>query len=377
MMISFSPTVKLEKALRQLQTQLVEASSRINSITGEEKAYLNRCALISNVGASTRIENAILTDAQIDWIDTTLSVDVKATAFVTQKSFMLDKLSKNRERSLEEVVGCRAVLATVYAQAEVLSPLTETDIRALHHELLRYYPAAASHAGSYKTVSNRVVSRDHSSGEERVVLEPAGPGVMTATAMVDLVREYNVAVREHPWPILVATEFVFRFLAIHPFEDGNGRLGRALFIMALMQSDDRDLTNIAPFIAIDRHIEQSREQYYGVLYRASEGRFRQDPSAYEYEPLAWFFLKTFQAAISDIEHNRQRYARLQRLSETALDVLNAFKTEPETRLSVSLLEQQTGYARRTIQYVLRGLTEDGFLQRTGQGRASRYQLTLI
>ena len=51
---------------------------------------------------------------------------------------------------------------------------------------------------------------------------------------------------EHPWPLLVATEFVFRFLAIHPFYDGNGRLGRALFILALLQSVDKYLAEEKP-----------------------------------------------------------------------------------------------------------------------------------
>ena len=39
--------------------------------------------------------------------------------------------------------------------------------------------------------------------------------------MRDLIVWYNQTIREHAWPLLVATEFVFRFLAIHPFQDGN------------------------------------------------------------------------------------------------------------------------------------------------------------
>jgi Fic family protein len=67
-----------------------------------------------------------------------------------------------------------------------------------------------------------------------VVLEPSPPGIITATAMAELINWYNTAIHDYPWPILVATEFVFRFLAIHPFQDGNGRLGRALFILAFI-----------------------------------------------------------------------------------------------------------------------------------------------
>ncbi len=223
-MLSFKPSVKLEKALKKLQNEVLTAASRLDSLSPAEAHYLNRCALISNVGASTRIENALLTDAEVEWVDTTLSVDGRTTAFEQHKAFILDKLSKDRERSVEEVVGCRDVLATVYAQARDFIPLTETVIRGLHHDLLEFYPQASPHAGGYKTSPNCVISKNHATGEVRTVLDPAAPGIATDTAMAELVAWYNANRHESPWPLLVATEFVFRFLAIHPFQDGNGRI---------------------------------------------------------------------------------------------------------------------------------------------------------
>ena len=59
-----------------------------------------------------------------------------------KKRAILDKLSKDRERSVEEVVGERQVLTTLYTQAKDFRPLTENTIRGLHHDLLRYYPPA-------------------------------------------------------------------------------------------------------------------------------------------------------------------------------------------------------------------------------------------
>ncbi len=256
-----------------------------------EAQYLNRCALISNVGASTRIENALLTDAEVEWVDTTLTADSRTTAFDQHKAFILDKLSKDRERSVEEVIGCREVLSTIYLQARDFVPLTEMVIRGLHHDLLKFYPQAQRYAGAYKTAPNRVISTNHETGEVRIVLDPAAPGIATGTAMADLVSWYNANVHEAAWPLLTATEFVFRFLAIHPFQDGNGRIGRALFLMALLQTDDVDLAAVMPYLALDRRIEQNRAQYYAVLHEASHGVFQADPSAYRYEALAWFFVR--------------------------------------------------------------------------------------
>ena len=373
-MLSFQPSNQLEKELKRLQGLIVESYKALENISNEESKFLKRFAFISNVGASTRIENALLTDQEIEWVDTMLNSDGRLTAFEEKKAFILDKLSKDRERSVEEVTGCRQILMIVYLQAKELFPLTETVVRGLHHDLLRYYPAAAAYAEGYKTTSNQVIFHDHATGEKRMVLDPAPPGIITETAMSDLTLWYNRVIHEHPWPLLVATEFVFRFLAIHPFQDGNGRLGRALFILALLQSGDQYLEGITPYIAFDRHIEQNRSLYYTVLHQCSGGKFHADPSNYNLEPLAWFFIKILESSLLDMPLYRQRYANLQKLSVSAVSVLDCFKASPEKRLKVAEIVMQTGLPRRTVQYALKTLTSQKFLQLLGRGAASRYQL---
>ncbi|MBI9082274.1 MAG: Fic family protein [Desulfobacterales bacterium] len=233
---------------------------------------------------------------------------------------------------------------------------------------------STAYAGKYKTVSNRVVSINHDTGEERVVLDPAPPGILTDTAMADLVNWYNQTIREYPWPILTASEFVFRFLAIHPFQDGNGRLGRALFILALLQSDDPYCRTIVPYIALDRHIEQNRSIYYATLHRCADGKFSANPKKYDLEPLAWFMVKTFKDALTDIPLYRKRYDDLQALSESARSVLDCFRSLPEKRLTVAEIARELPIPRRTIQYALKVLTEKAFVQRLGMGAGTRYQL---
>src|SRR3989338_3025061 len=116
-MLSFEPDPKILSQLKSLQEQVVEIYQEVQAATPEERAYLNHCALISNVGATTRIENAVLTDVEIEWVDTELSRDGRTTAFDEKKDYILDKLSKDRQRSLEEVAGSRAVLSVIYHQA--------------------------------------------------------------------------------------------------------------------------------------------------------------------------------------------------------------------------------------------------------------------
>jgi Fic family protein len=373
-MLSFTPSTKLEMEMKRLHGLFMESYKSLEGISSKEARYMNRFAFISNIGASTRIENAVLTDQEIEWVDTTLNNDGRITAFEEKKEYILDKLSKDRERSVEEVVGSRQVLTTIYMQAKELFPLSETIIRGLHHDLLRYYPEAVDHAGGYKKTPNNVVYHNHETGEKRVVLDPSPPGIVTETAMSELVRWYNNNIHEHLWPLLGATEFVFRFLAIHPFQDGNGRLGRALFILSILHSEDRHLSGIAPYLAIDRHIERNSSLYYTVLHQCSGGKFDADPGNYNFEPLAWFFIKIFESSVADIAFYRQRYEALQKLSTSAFAVLDCFKSQPEKRLKVADIVKESGLPRRTVQYALKTLTSQYFLQLLGRGAASRYQL---
>ena len=59
----------------------METYKDLEGLSADEGMYLHRFALISNIGASTRIENAILTDQEIEWVDTALSDDGRITAF--------------------------------------------------------------------------------------------------------------------------------------------------------------------------------------------------------------------------------------------------------------------------------------------------------
>ena len=112
--------------------------------------------------------------------------------------------------------------------------------------------------------------------------------------------------------------------------------------MSLLHSGDEYLETVAPYVAIDRHIEKNKAHYYLVLRQCSDGKFHEDSSRYRYEPLCRFFLTMIGDALADIDIYRKRYANLQALSETAVAVLACFKSSPEQRLQVAKIESITG-----------------------------------
>ena len=316
----------------------------------------------------------MLTDSEIDWLDTLLTKDGKPSAFLAKKALIENKLHKDKERSIEEVAGCRAMLELIYDQSTSFVPLTETIIRGLHQELMRYYQKAGLCVGRYKNQSNSVVEINHQTGESHIIFETTEAGPLTEVAMNDLISWYNKINLLEPRSIAIASELTYRFLAIHPFQDGNGRLGRGLFLLALLQSQDKIVSEVVPYLAIDRHIERKKSDYYYVLNRCSEGKYQRDPKNYHIEYFLQFIIKVLFHALGDIEVYKKRFNAYQLLSESARKILACFKEYPEIRLSRQQLVKMTRLPMRTVTYSLVALSKKQFIQKYGQGAGVRYQL---
>ena len=122
-------------------------------------------------------------------------------------------------------------------------PLTQNFIRTLHKTLLRedytvyrnlpggVQTSYVIHAGQYKTRPNSVITRygdrfEYASPEE------------TPSLMADLVDWYNAAEKEGKLsPVELAALFHYRYIRIHPFEDGNGRIARLMVNFILARHD--------------------------------------------------------------------------------------------------------------------------------------------
>lgn len=138
-------------------------------------------------------------------------------------------------RDVQEMTASNVGLKMMTEEADVKEmPLTQNFIRTLHKTLLREdYTVYRSlpggmqtsytvHAGQYKTRPNSVITRygdrfEYASPEE------------TASLMTDFVDWYNAAEAEGKLsPVELAALFHYRFIRIHPFEDGNGRIARLM-----------------------------------------------------------------------------------------------------------------------------------------------------
>lgn len=373
-MISFKIPEGIEGLLAQIDAEILQQYAKLQGLDEKTRSGIHRFARIRMMGASTRIENAVLTDTEIDWLDDILGKDGKKSAFAAHRRKIEDKLSKDRRRSIEEVAGARAMLQVIYSQSGELFPLSNATIQGLHRELLQFYPDASHYLGKFKTQPNRVVEKNHDTGEERVVFQTADPGVVTQTAMADLVHWYNATLPKERHALAVACEFVFRFLAIHPFQDGNGRLGRGLFLLALLQSPHRALAGVVPYLAIDRQVELRREEYYLVLNQCSQGKFAADSKDYEIHFFLHFMAKALQRALGDIDFYEKRFSAIADLSKSAALVYACFRDQPELELQAMNICQTTQLPRRTVSHILTQLLRDQLISRMGKGAGVRYRL---
>src|SRR5207245_8723077 len=146
-------------------------------------------------------------------------------------------------------------------------PLTENYIKQLHGTLLKFSPRDEHHRGGYKTIPNNVEAFDQHGRSVGVIFETALPSD-TPRLMEELVVWTNreLGGKTHH-PLLVIAAFVVRFLAIHPFQDGNGSLARVLTNLALLRSG----YSYVPFSSLEGVVEANRQQYYRVS-RSDQGR---------------------------------------------------------------------------------------------------------
>lgn len=165
-------------------------------------------------------------------------------------------------RGEQEIAGYRAVLDTIHADAAHI-PFTPTVVEQLHRDL---YQFTNTPGGRWKTVEN-AIQEFLPDGRRKVRFQTVS-AIATPAAMVELHERFAAAWNsgEHH-PLLLTGCYVFDFLAIHPFRDGNGRISRLLTLLLLYQAG----YEVGRFISLERLVDDSRETYYEALLAAGHG----------------------------------------------------------------------------------------------------------
>jgi Fic family protein len=245
-------------------------------------------------------------------------------------------------------------------------PLTENHVRQLHRDLLRHSDKDERHRGNYKTSPNNVAAFDEHGQQIGIVFETATP-FDTPRLMRELVEWTNAALETRSLhPLLGIGIFTVTFLAIHPFQDGNGRLSRILTTLLLLRCGYA----YTPYSSLESVIENSKEGYYLAL-RQTQTTIRTDTP--NWRPWLLFFLRALHQQMKRLEKKvEQEHIVLAALPELSLHILE-YALE-HGRVTIKDMLTLTGASRNTLKDHFRKLVENRRLTMHGKGRGVWYRV---
>lgn len=343
---NFRPTLEILRLVAELD-EFKGAWRSLSNISPERLAALKHIATIESIGSSTRIEGAALSDEQVEAL----------LSGIQRNSF--------RSRDEEEVAGYSDVMDTVFESWQQI-PLTENHIKQLHRDLLKYSRKDDRHRGNYKTLPNNVEAFGPNGESLGVVFKTATP-FDTPYKMTEIISWTNEMLDVGAvHPLLVTAAFVAVFLAVHPFQDGNGRLSRVLTTLMLLKKGYA----YAPYSSLESVMESNKEAYYLALRRTQATLESDKP---DWDPWFQFFLQAMQKQKANLQLKLSR-ERIFEGEMPALSVRILELVREHGRVKTSDIENLTGESRSTIKVRLNELVQRRLLARFGKGPGTWYAL---
>jgi len=308
---------------------------------------LRKIATIESIGSSTRIEGATLTDTEVE------------------KLLKSVKIKKFKTRDEEEVAGYFEALKAILEKYKTIK-LIENEVHNLHNILLKYSSKDQRHKGKYKNLSNKVVA-NYQDGTQRTIFNTTEPH-LTAVAMENLFLWQNEREKKNDLhPLLLIATFVYEFLSIHPYQDGNGRLSRLLTTLLLMKKDYLFIQ----YVSFENIIETKKEEYYRALMDGQKNRNTQKEKI---DKWLLFFLDCIILLIERLEAKYQVYNQLKKgLNPRQQKIMQQIKKLQPA--SVSDIERTLkGHSRNTIKKDLAYLLAEEFIIKTGELKGTKYYI---
>ncbi len=307
---------------------------------------LKSSVIITSTGASTRIEGSKMSDEEV--------------------ARLLRGLKTNppQNRDEQEVAGYADLLGRVFDNHKTLK-LTENNILHFHSILLQFSGKDQSHKGKYKDGDNAVVMVNEK-GEEKLLFNPTKP-FLVKPEMERIIDWTNFEIeKKELHPVIIIANFIFEFLAIHPFQDGNGRLSRALTNLLLLQNN----YSYTPYISLDEIIEEHKDEYYLAL-RATQNKHKTDHE--DITPWLNYLLDVLIIQMIKAKElmNTEQPEKL--LSERQGQVFELFQTGEMLTTAEINKRLEGSVPLVTIKQSLSRLNALRLIEKVGQGRGVRYK----
>lgn len=340
-----------------LSLEIVNLLTEIDEFKGSWRAYKNlaperlqalrRVATVESVASSTRIEGVKLTDREV----AELLQNLEQRQFDT--------------RDEQEVAGYARAMDLVF-ESYTHIPLSENHIKQLHSLLLQFSTKDERHRGTYKTLSNSVAAFDADGKEIGIIFETSTP-FETPMQMEELLRWTNQALSERLLhPLVTIAVFIVRFLAIHPFQDGNGRLSRILTTLLLLKTG----YTYVPYSSMESVIEDNKDRYYLSLRQTQISLKQGQP---DWQPWITFFLRSMRKQKDNLLRKVERERQfLQAMPQLDADILELVRENGRTTTAEIVIATQA--KRATVRKRLEEMVRSNLLKQHGRQRGTWYTL---
>jgi Fic family protein len=337
------------------------------------------------MGLAAHLQLSDLVSLQLQgWSDEALStaqIEGEILQLQSVRASAARRLGLSDDKKIKRDARAEAIL-------NVLQGALQNSHQALSHNTLFDWQAALFPTGrsgtqqiltgAYRTHTEPMQIVTPRMGKPDVVHYQAPASADVHRHMDALIQWFNNSLGQEDGLVRAAMAHLW-FETIHPFEDGNGRIGRALVEMALAQ----DLKTEQRLWSLSQQIWQQRSAYYDQL-QAATGSGNMDITPW----VQWFVGCIQKAADSSWEQMqsamrktrfwvelREQYPSLTPTQSKAINKL--YDAGPEGfsgGMSTEKYVNLCGVSRATAYRELTALCDAGLLVQTGSGRGTRYQL---
>ena len=329
--------------------QVVAAVASLREHRGRQALYeaahsdvlgtLVEVAKIQSTGTSNRIENISTTDKRL-------------------RDLMAERVEP-RNRDEREIAGYRYVLDLIHESHDAI-PVTPGVILQLHRDLYRF--CNDSFAGHWKDTDNLIA--EYSETGELVARFRPTSAVATPDAIAKICEEYKSQIGACLYdPLLVSLLFVFDFVSIHPFNDGNGRMSRLLTLLLLYRCG----FTVGKYVSVEKEIERTKETYYEALAASSAGWHKGEN---DYLPFVLYMLGVLSACYKELDR-RVAIAGEPGGNEAALRAY--FDGLMRAATKYEIMDANPSISKRTVERILKKLQEEGVVEKVGAARSTAYK----
>jgi Fic family protein len=308
---------------------------------GQSLKELKSIATVRSVGASNRIEGNKMSDEEVD---------------VLLQKIDITKLS---DRDSQEVVGYFEVLDLISESYENIS-VTESHIKDLHNRLMKYTAKDEWHKGNYKLHGN-AIEASFPDGKRQIIFQTTEAGFATEDAVRQLLNWYNFETEVHP--LIKVASFVYDFLSVHPFQDGNGRLSRLVSTLLLLKNGYKWIQ----YVSFEHEIESRKNEYYQVLRSCQAQRPNEDITVW-----VQFFLNCLSNIQSQLMTKLQKSGLETQLSPKEKSIFTIIQNRPN--IQSGQIAEKLAIPAPTVKRILSELLNKGLIEKQGSGRNVSYTI---